>query len=470
MGTQSRFWVFTKQLAENGNVAHEDLISGTEAALLEYAVWQLERAPTTGRLHYQGYVEFTKRVRISACHKLITECHFETRRGTAQQARDYCMKDDSRVEGPWELGTFVPQDDRGQGKRSDLLKVKDLIDGGATDMTICDEHFTSMARNYKFFAHYRMLKSPPRNFKSQVIVLIGETGIGKSKWARDNTRGDSGHGYFAFDGKWYDGYNGTDDVIFDDFTGWIEYNKLLRYLDAYSTKVECKSGVINFAPRRIVITSNIPEWEWYDYSKVRGSKLALERRLDYTFRFTGPPNVFAVEGYLGFDNIKDPYIDTETETEVAADLVTMSQSPTPAAATTTATDIQVAAQLVDLSIPPAVLRQAAQELEVGPDDVLDDTRFRDIIDSDHQQRVAVAEGAYWDDHQEELIEQDTAGSDLSSDGGRLTLKEVAERIRLYQGFDAFTEEEMNEESSKSARIRKRKRNNPFINDEAGCSE
>ena len=35
----------------------------------------------------------------------INFIHLEIRRGTQQQARDYCQKHDTRVDGPWEYGT-----------------------------------------------------------------------------------------------------------------------------------------------------------------------------------------------------------------------------------------------------------------------------------------------------------------------------------------------------------------------------
>lgn len=70
--------------------------------IVKYAVWQLEEGNNTGTPHYQGYVELVRKRALSRLHQLIpclARAHIESRRGTAKQARDYCMKEDTRVAG-----------------------------------------------------------------------------------------------------------------------------------------------------------------------------------------------------------------------------------------------------------------------------------------------------------------------------------------------------------------------------------
>jgi hypothetical protein len=80
-----------------------------------YVVWQLERAPTTGRCHIQAYIEFERPVRRFAIMAVVA-CHAEPRAGPRDAARDYCRKEETRVEGPFERGTWIG----GQGSRNDL--------------------------------------------------------------------------------------------------------------------------------------------------------------------------------------------------------------------------------------------------------------------------------------------------------------------------------------------------------------
>lgn len=66
---------------------------------VKYCVWQLERVTT---LHIQGYLELKKKARLTAIPRripMLAGAHFEKRRGTAQEASDYCEKDESREEG-----------------------------------------------------------------------------------------------------------------------------------------------------------------------------------------------------------------------------------------------------------------------------------------------------------------------------------------------------------------------------------
>ena len=57
----------------------------------------------------------------------INFIHLEIRRGTQQQARDYCQKHDTRVDGPWEYGT-----PHKAGKRNDIEEMYDDIEEGFT--------------------------------------------------------------------------------------------------------------------------------------------------------------------------------------------------------------------------------------------------------------------------------------------------------------------------------------------------
>lgn len=85
---------------------------------VRYAVWQLEKCETTGREHLQMYIEAFKPHRLSRWKEIIGEpsAHIKVRRGTREQARAYCMKEETRVEGPWEFGKW----EKNQGARNDI--------------------------------------------------------------------------------------------------------------------------------------------------------------------------------------------------------------------------------------------------------------------------------------------------------------------------------------------------------------
>lgn len=93
---------------------------------ITYAVYQKEKGEN-GTEHYQGYVELKNVQRLSALKKILPTAHWEIRRGTQEQARDYAMKEDTRIDGPWEFGEL-----KAQGKRNDLEQAYKLLkEGGA---------------------------------------------------------------------------------------------------------------------------------------------------------------------------------------------------------------------------------------------------------------------------------------------------------------------------------------------------
>lgn len=84
---------------------------------VKYCVCQLEKGEQ-GTLHLQGYVELHDAKTLKWLKLNFSwDAHFEPRKGTAQQARDYCRKDDTRQSGPWEFGEWTPIR---QGQRTDI--------------------------------------------------------------------------------------------------------------------------------------------------------------------------------------------------------------------------------------------------------------------------------------------------------------------------------------------------------------
>lgn len=75
--------------------------------MLGAACVQKEKCPETGKSHYQGFAMLTKVMRFAAIKKelLCDSAHVEKCRGTPQQAWDYCCKEETRIDGPWTVGT-----------------------------------------------------------------------------------------------------------------------------------------------------------------------------------------------------------------------------------------------------------------------------------------------------------------------------------------------------------------------------
>nr|UBJ25968.1 replication-associated protein [Red panda feces-associated circular DNA virus 7] len=259
---RAKHWCFTL------NNPQEWPIDFTTWSGVSYAVHQREHG-STGTPHLQGYVEFAQRQRLTQVRRLLRGAHWETRQGPRENAREYCMKEEGRLEGPWEYGEFSSQT---QGRRTDLLQVKTLLDTGAKESEVASEHFEVWCRYYRAFREYRRLTVPNRDWKSTVHVLYGPTGTGKSRWAAEQFPG----AYWKQRSNWWDGYEGQEVVCIDEFYGWLPFDVMLRLLDRYPLLVETKGGQTSFQAKTIIITTNQKPHKWYK----NGNWEALKRRVD----------------------------------------------------------------------------------------------------------------------------------------------------------------------------------------------
>jgi len=146
-----RNWVFT---LNNPPIPYGEL----QCEGASYMLYQLERAPATGTLHYQGLVVMPNKARLQGLKKKIPGAHFEPMRGTLEQAIAYCEKPETKVDGPWSFG----ERPKGPGARSDLMSLKEAIDQGKTEVQIAQEQFPAWSRSYKAVERYRRLVTPHR--------------------------------------------------------------------------------------------------------------------------------------------------------------------------------------------------------------------------------------------------------------------------------------------------------------------
>lgn len=108
-----KFWTFT---LNNPTPADAPLTWD-----VKYLSYQKERGEE-GTVHYQGYIELHKNKRLSGVRNQFSKtAHWETRKGTQEQAIAYTQKEDTRIDGPWVKGVPRVKNANGtQGTRTDL--------------------------------------------------------------------------------------------------------------------------------------------------------------------------------------------------------------------------------------------------------------------------------------------------------------------------------------------------------------
>jgi len=245
-----------------------------------YCVYQIEKCPETDRNHAQGYVEFTRTMRMKAIKTAFQDdsMHLEPRQGSREQARAYCMKEDTRVEPPKEYGTWEVQ----PGKRIDLAAARETILGKRKrDDLYKDPTLDSIMTKYPRWAENvlstkhvdRKVEIELYDWQKQVLELLAaEPQHRRIIWiwsTQSNTGKTTFREYCALKydllparGKLTDIIYGYDNeqVIWFDFTraqsGYESYDSLEELSNhgfKFSTKFQSKKKYIG---AHIVVTSN----------------------------------------------------------------------------------------------------------------------------------------------------------------------------------------------------------------------
>lgn len=285
----ARTWCFTTfNLDEFDDSCAED-----PDTPIRYLVFQSELCPQTQREHLQGYVEFSKVMRMVSVKTLFKDhtMHLEKRIATRDKARAYCMKEitpqepGGRIPGTsvTEYGTWKTD----QGNRTDLADLVVDVKSGLGDLDLLEKYPSQTFRYLRHIQNVRFTcqsEQAKRHLRTNihVTVVTGAPGTGKTSWAFNNaadgdvfilhpptTRGST---------LWFDGYTGEKTLIIDDFAEeCIPYATILNLLDIYPVRLQVKGSTVMAQWTQVIITSNNQPLSWYPFGS--HNQDALERRI-----------------------------------------------------------------------------------------------------------------------------------------------------------------------------------------------
>jgi len=193
--------------------------------------------------------------------------------------REYIMKYDSL---PYEYGLYTGNNQSRVQKRAIENKallskpLNELVDEGLV-------HLSQYKQYKEAIALYKMdcIKVPDYIPKT-CIWIYGKTGIGKSRYIRDNYPGLT---YFKAQNKWWDGFAGEDIVLIDDFdkAGQCLGHYLKIWADCYSFNGEIKGSTLKPVYSKLFITSQyLPVDIWCPGTEEKNwddeMRQAIERR------------------------------------------------------------------------------------------------------------------------------------------------------------------------------------------------
>lgn len=172
-------------------------------------------------------MNFKKPTRAAVFKRFDKRIHYEKVSRTEDKAAGYCLKEETRLEGPFEFGIKPVR----RSSKADWDEVRKHAIAG--DLEKIPSHI--------FVQHYGNLRAVAKDYAIKGpecphlrgIWIYGKTGVGKSRYARKHWPD-----YYAKDcNKWWDGYQGEANVIMDDIAP--EHNVLATYMKHWADHQQC---------------------------------------------------------------------------------------------------------------------------------------------------------------------------------------------------------------------------------------
>lgn len=236
MPGQAKDWCFTVK-AE----ARDELKALEDQA--KYIVIGLEEGDG-GYVHYQGFVQLVVKKSLNDLKKGSPTAHLEMRKGTPQEAADYCKKD--KVWFEW--GKLSSQ-----GERSDIAEFVEAAKV-LPRAAMYESHPACMVRYNRSYGDIQACFERPDPNPLPIIWFTGESKQGKSSIVEQ---------YFGTiynkpnEHAWWDGYSDQETVHIAEITPLcMPFSLLLKLADPGVRRVNTKGATAVLRAKRIVITSN----------------------------------------------------------------------------------------------------------------------------------------------------------------------------------------------------------------------
>jgi len=301
---------------------------------IKHATWQFEKCPETGSMHAHIALVLSEARKFTLLRTAMIDAWMCTRHGfrviyNLDGAVKYCSKTETRVAGPFVYGAAHVAK---QGKRNDIDDAADLIaelsKQGKSNREIMEELAEQMPRVVvKFPNGIKELiacrnKQPGFPDLEEIILYVGSTGSGKSHRADALSPGSTYKSMYKKNSNLYfDGYNGQETLLFEEFAGGITFTDFKGMMDRKpnflggSARLQLTGSAaasnMDFRSKRIALTSNTLPTQWYSTEVTKGDWSVIARRFSKIVycggRYYSPAQV--AEGYV--NDAWDCIFDTE---------------------------------------------------------------------------------------------------------------------------------------------------------------
>ncbi|WP_409483902.1 hypothetical protein [Arsenicicoccus dermatophilus] len=304
----SRSWILTLKAEDFSREEVEEKLSAYTY------VGQLEKGNTTNYLHWQIYIEHSAPIRFSTLKKKFPSGHFETRKGTRQEAYDYCTKSDTFQGVSISNGTIDVEvgEENSQVTEGERLRALMLEEGLTLHELILTE--PRIGPHLKFLTQLEQHIGEEKFGQSlrdvSVTWLFGDAGVGKSSSIYAEHGFKDVYSVSTYSNPW-DSYRWQSILLLDEFVGQFDVPFTLKLWDRYPLLLPARYADKWAAYGQVIVVSNSSFHDIYghlekdDPARWRAlcRRIASYRYMDEERRIHDLPNPLVVkaEDFLASD-------------------------------------------------------------------------------------------------------------------------------------------------------------------------
>jgi hypothetical protein len=293
--SQSRKWQITINNPIDKGFTHDVIAERLQQfkGIVYYCM--ADEISETGTPHTHMFCAFRSPVRFRTIKHKFQTAHIENAYGSSAQNRAYILKEgeqyadkaETSIEGTFNEWGELPTDEMGQGFRSDLELMYELIQNGATVREVIEVN-PDFIRYFNLIEKVIQMRLEDENkdeFRKLTVTYIhGATETGKTRYVMEREGYTSVYRVTEYKHP-FDGYEGQGVIPFEEFSSSLKIQKMLNYLDGYPLKLPCRYADKQALYDTVYLISNLPLEMQYanENEEVRNAFL---RRINYIMEFT----------------------------------------------------------------------------------------------------------------------------------------------------------------------------------------
>ncbi len=272
---RARAWILTNNYKENKLLTDNEIIKKiSQLPNIKYYTFCLEKGigksnekltdelieEYEGTLHHHIYLIFNNAVQFDTIKKVFDKANIQKRKGTHKQAKKYINKKETKV-SDHEVVEWG-EEPIGQGKRTDLVEILELIEDNATINEIKalypSQYMNSFSKISRAIEEHRKSEYSKKFRHLEVYYICDESGKGKTRFVMEKYGYENVCKVSDYDSisRTFDNYNSQDVILFDEFRDSISLSNMLNYLDGYPLQLPARYYSRTASYTKVFIISN----------------------------------------------------------------------------------------------------------------------------------------------------------------------------------------------------------------------